>query len=214
MVLEFNGMIDEDISNDVISVFINFVFNIMGMVILILVIDDYGNEIYWQVSNSVGDVVVFGGNVGVGLNNIGVGVGSFFVDVGVYGVNQIVVVEIFIDVMDCYIFIIIDFWGDGICCFYGNGFYEMVDYEGNVMFLGGFFVVFNLDDMEGEMVVGIEELMEVFEICMFFNLVQDQFIVDFSLEESSCLQMEVFNVIGQCVQQLFVINFVVGNNCV
>lgn len=212
MVTEPNGMTDEDTSNDATSATIDPAPNTMGTATLTLVTDNYGNETYWQVSNSAGDVVASGGNAGVGLNNIGVGAGSPPADAGSYGNNQTITVEIPIDVTDCYTFTITDYWGDGICCAYGNGSYEMVDHEGNVMFSGGSFAALNSDDMEGEMVVGTEELTEVSDIRMFPNPVQDQLTVDFNLEESSRLQMEVFNATGQRVQQLPATNFVAGNN--
>lgn len=40
---------------------------------------------------------------------------------------------------DCYLFTISDSWGDGICCGFGEGFYEVLDENGEVLASGGEF---------------------------------------------------------------------------
>lgn len=60
--------------------------------------------------------------------------------------------------------------------------------------------------------VAVEELTEVSEIRLFPNPVKDMMKVDFQLEEASKLQLEIFNAVGQKVQNLGATNFSTGHN--
>lgn len=82
-----------------------------------ITLDDYPEETTWQVTDTDGNVLVEGGNYagqsGTVSENICVCPGD-------------------------YVFTIFDAFGDGICCSYGNGSYEMV-FNGTVLFSGGEF---------------------------------------------------------------------------
>lgn len=90
--------------------------------ILIIVFDNYFGEIIWIVIDG-GIIVVLGGFYGLQFNGF-------------------IVMEMFSFLGGDYIFIIFDFYGDGICCVYGSGFYNLSDELGNILAFGGVFVFF------------------------------------------------------------------------
>ncbi len=69
-----------------------------------------------------------------------------------------------------------------------------------------------LDNINVSNFVATEELTEVTEISLFPNPVKEMMKVDFTLAESTQLQVEVFNATGQRVQQLGVANYGAGRN--
>lgn len=207
-----NGVDDENADDSAASAAIDPANASTNMAELTLITDNYGNETYWQVSNSMGEVVAAGGNAGVGLTNIGVGSGAPPADPGAYGNNETIVVEIPIDLSDCYEFIMTDYYGDGICCGFGNGSYVVRDHNGVIMFTGGEFTDLQSSPFEGTFVVGVEELTEVTEINLFPNPVSEVLKVNFELAEASQVQVEIYNITGQRVQQLGAANYGVGVN--
>jgi len=105
--------------------------------------DQYGNEAYWALLNSAGDILVEGGNTWVGLDNGGVGYPAQDPP-GTYAGNTTYNESYTIPESDCYEFIAVDSFGDGWCCNYGLGYYRVEDDAGNVLFEGGAF-----DDYSG-----------------------------------------------------------------
>ena len=82
-----------------------------------LVTDDYGSETSWDLKDSNGTVIESGNN---------------------YGNNQTTVLSWCLT-NGCYDFTIYDSYGDGICCQYGNGSYEIKDANGTILANGGQF---------------------------------------------------------------------------
>lgn len=105
--------------------------------------DTYGNEAYWALVNSAGDIVLEGGNTWVGLTNGGTGYPAQE-PAGTYAANTTYNASYTIPESDCYEFIAVDSFGDGWCCNYGLGYYRVEDDAGNVLFEGGAF-----DDYSG-----------------------------------------------------------------
>lgn len=89
-------------------------------VTLTIVLDNYPEETSWTIENSSGQVIHSGGTYG----NLPDGS---------------TVTETFCLVDGCYDFTIFDSYGDGICCSYGNGSYQLVDDANNVLASGGSF---------------------------------------------------------------------------
>lgn len=69
-----------------------------------------------------------------------------------------------------------------------------------------------LDNINITELVGIQELTEVSEIRLFPNPVKEMMKVSFQLEAANQLQIEVFNAVGQRVQNLGTSSFNTGNN--
>ncbi len=79
--------------------------------------DQYGEQITWDIINSVGEVIAEGGP----YEHL-VGTGATLPNV--HNVTNL-------PVNDCYMFRIFDSNGNGICCNYGNGYYYIKDAAGN-----------------------------------------------------------------------------------
>ena len=78
-------------------------------------LDAYGNETTWELVNENGVIIDNGGPYG--NSNEGD-----------------VINESWCLVSGCYTLTVYDDWGDGICCDYGEGYYEILDTDGNVLF--------------------------------------------------------------------------------
>lgn len=102
--------------------------------------DNFGYETYWEVVNMEEEVIVRGGNFLVGLSGGGKQVGDG-ANPGAYPNNQMVEATIELPGPGCYILRFIDDYGDGFCCSYGEGFYRLRDYLGNVLLSGNRFGV-------------------------------------------------------------------------
>ncbi|WP_299189834.1 endonuclease [uncultured Aquimarina sp.] len=91
-----------------------------GDVNLRITFDQYPEETSWEISNSSGQVVFSGGTYGSQADGSTINLGRTL-DVG------------------CYTLVVKDSYGDGICCSYGNGSYELTDANGVVLTSGGSF---------------------------------------------------------------------------
>ena len=85
---------------------------------LIIVPDDYGSETTWEIKS--GNNVLYAGGPYTDGNSNPISVDLCLAD-------------------GCYDFVINDSYGDGICCDYGNGSFEITDDQGNVVVTGGSF---------------------------------------------------------------------------
>lgn len=102
--------------------------------------DNFAYETYWEILNSEGDIVAQGGNLLVGLSGGGKQVGAS-TNPGVYNNNETTEAIIDLPGPDCYTFRLIDDYGDGFCCGFGEGFYRLRDELGEVLFSGNRFGV-------------------------------------------------------------------------
>ncbi len=89
-------------------------------VIVTINLDNYPEETTWLIENSAGITMASGGPYG------NLADGSTVVDISCLPNG-------------CYDFIINDSYGDGICCSYGTGSYDVVDENGNMLASGGAF---------------------------------------------------------------------------
>ena len=80
--------------------------------------DDYGSEITWEIKS--GNTVLYSGGPYTDGNSTPVSADLCLADA-------------------CYDFVINDSYGDGICCDYGNGLFEITNDQGNVVVSGGTF---------------------------------------------------------------------------
>jgi hypothetical protein len=87
--------------------------------------DRYASETSWNIKNSTGVVVAQGG-------------GSW-TDLAATGQTVQAPVLVTLNPSQCYTFEILDAYGDGICCSYGNGAYSVVDMAGTVLGSGSSF---------------------------------------------------------------------------
>ena len=117
-----NSTADENTSNDTFV----FSFNVSpsyatSQVIFNLTTDDYAGETSWELVNSANVVVSSGPS-------------TPYSDFTTY--QETIPIPNF---DDCYTFSILDSFGDGICCQFGNGTYDLVDSNNNIIASGGDF---------------------------------------------------------------------------
>lgn len=100
--------------------------------------DEFGYELYWEVINEFGEVLVNGGNQVVGETNGGSQIATPS-DPGAYNSNAFIIEEFYLPSSGCYELRLLDDYGDGLCCFYGNGFYRLRQPDGSILLQGGEF---------------------------------------------------------------------------
>ncbi len=106
-----NGTTDSNPSNNSTSINVNVSGN--SSYTLVIKPDDYGADINWKIKNSNGKVVVSGGD---------------YPDF-----DRSIIKESFCLPDDCYQLIMLDSYGDGLCCDYGAGWYELRNETGQVL---------------------------------------------------------------------------------
>jgi hypothetical protein len=90
-----------------------------------LTTDQYGSETSWTIKNAAGTTVASGTGFGP--------------DLGAAGVTVRTPVQANLTPNTCYTFEILDSFGDGICCQYGDGGYTILDASGATLASGGTF---------------------------------------------------------------------------
>lgn len=100
--------------------------------------DDFGYELYWEVVDELGAILASGGNQVVGETNGGSQIATPS-DPGAYGSSIFVIEEFYLPSSGCYELRVLDDYGDGLCCFYGNGFYRLRQPNGNIVLQGAEF---------------------------------------------------------------------------
>ena len=160
--------------------------------------DDYGYEIFWQLSEPDGEVLATGGNTNVGINGGGAQVAAEG-DPGAYGDNQLIEETIDFYPWGCYEFTIVDDWGDGICCDYGEGYYEITDAYGNLLASGSGYG--ETDTRTFGMINGLSINEKTsFDITLFPNPAEDFIMVNHD-PMSSEARFEILDNVGRIVYQ-------------
>lgn len=134
-----NGQVDENLFNNTTSFDSELVVG-EQLMNLTLKTDNYGYETYWEVRGPNNQVVASGGNTSVGPNGGGNQTAGSN-DPGAYGANVTINETIQLDGEGCYTFLIVDDFGDGICCSFltGSGNYSLTDGNGATLASGGQF---------------------------------------------------------------------------
>ena len=176
-----NGTTDENTSND------SFVFNFdvapsysTASIVLNLLTDDYGSETTWELLNSSGTAVSSGPTANYADNTV---------------YQETITIPSF---DECYTFVISDAYGDGICCSYGIGSYDLQDENGNVIISGGDFdesesVIFGAQDP-----LGVEDFSLANLIQLYPNPVKDQLNIVLT-NVNDDVDYQIFNTLGQRV---------------
>jgi hypothetical protein len=97
-----NGVADENTNNDSVTTEVIAVAGPTLQYSLELVLDDFGSETTWEITNANNQVVYSGGPYQDGMDQTVENI-------------ELCIAE------GCYTFTIFDSWGDGICCEYGEG---------------------------------------------------------------------------------------------
>lgn len=175
--------------------------------------DTYGYETFWYIRDENGATVASGGNTVVGPNGGGARVAAAG-NPGAYGNNQTVNTNVTIPASGCYELVVVDDWGDGICCQYGNGYFRLKEPTGNIMIAGGDFDATTENPFAYQEAVGVRNLDEVSGLQLFPNPTSDQLSVVFYLSETMPLQINVYNALGQQVQTVSAAEYTAGQQTI
>lgn len=117
---------DVAVSNNALNANIGLAVNAASQIVTIdITTDRYASETSWKIKNAGGAVVASGG-------------GSW-TDLTATGTTVRPTEQANLQPNTCYTFEIIDAYGDGICCAYGNGSYTLKDASGAILGTGGEF---------------------------------------------------------------------------
>lgn len=164
--------------------------------------DQWGYENYWQITNSAGDLIASGGNQIIGPNGGGLRVATEN-DPGAYPnfstINE--TISLPDDVTDCYTFLFVDDWGDGISY---PGYMKLTDNMSNLIFdfrprtTGENFLI---DGQFGPSATG--EQSHEFLLTLSPNPATDHLAVSFFSEKNTGqVRLEVMCALGQVLQQV------------
>ncbi len=129
-----NGQTDENVNNNSTSQ--SFDLNVgEGQIELTIRTDTYGYETYWELRGPNNQMVASGGNTDVGPNGGGAQTAQAG-DPGAYAANTTITETIQLIGDGCYTFLIVDDYGDGMCCNFGSGFYRLRDVNNNLIASG------------------------------------------------------------------------------
>ena len=190
-----NGMTDEVSTDNTSSISIDPAPGTDYEVQVTIVADAYGDEIYWQISNSADEVVASGGNPNVGLDNVGTGTFPPPFSAESYANNSTNVIDVTLPAIDCYTFHITDYYGDGLL---GAGGYTLKDNMGMVMHNDvEDFQDESIKNFSGDATSGVSESLLSNGLTMSPNPVADNLMVNFNLATQAEVSITVVNALGQ-----------------
>jgi len=148
--------------------------------------DRYGSETTWKIFNSSNAVVGQGGPYGPDLSANGTTVQP---DVVLTLPN------------DCYRIEVYDSYGDGMCCAYGAGGYQVLSGATSIA-SGGTFATLETDPFQLDAVAGVEEVNLESNVSIYPNPVADIANVNMYLASSEEVTLNVHNAVGQVVYSI------------
>nr|WP_321243864.1 T9SS type A sorting domain-containing protein [uncultured Psychroserpens sp.] len=150
-------------------------------IILTLVTDDWPAETSWIFRDSAGTALYTSPEYIEGVDDF-----TAFIETFDISVNE------------CYTFEMIDSYGDGICCFSGNGSYTLETLEGSTIVTGGDYGGGEITYMANA-VLGVDEYFSTNEISVYPNPTHD--ILNIKLANTNDLPdaYKVYNMLGQIV---------------
>lgn len=197
-----NGTTDQWAENDTTEVaFRNAPVSTTTTIKVELKTDAYGYETYWELIDDQGVVYDSGGNGNVGANGGGVQYATPS-DPGAYGNHQFISKHITVPAEGCYYLRLLDDYGDGICCDYGNGYYRIKDAVGNLLVSGGLFTVEQREPIViQEMIVATMEVSEAMEASIYPNPVQgDVLFCQVKLPSAKRVAVSIYDISGRSIE--------------
>jgi hypothetical protein len=162
-----------------------------------IVTDNYGSETYWRIINASGTMVAQGGNQAVGASgNTG---GTAPNGAGMYSNATTYNVDVPLPADGCYTFEIYDYYGDGICCAYGNGSYTVRNLATNAIVLSGGEFTITDDGKFTQTATAIDENVLSQSFTFFPNPVVNEAMIQLTLSESAPVVIELFDLVGKLV---------------
>ena len=197
-----NSPVDDDTTNNTRqdSFGVARAFNSMK-VLLKVKTDQYGAETYWELRDQAGEVLEFGGNKNVGPNG-----GGMFTGItggpGAYSNNTIIRDTLNLPGPGCYSIHFVDYYGDGMCCNYGNGYYKLYNLDNPTLpvLSGGAFRAYDDRAFSAGLISASAEPWVDLSLLLYPNPANQQLILDITLPGKSEMHTCVVNALGQTVR--------------
>lgn len=157
--------------------------------------DDYGYETYWELRAPNGAVVLSGGNEDVGPNGGGAA-NAGQNDPGAYDDNADYSFSYAVQAAGCYTFVIVDDYGDGICCDFGLGSYTITDANGTTLASGGTFTEMEESTFGMDAGTAVGET-AAWDITVYPNPAADELVVQ---SPTPMEQLEILDGLGRTVR--------------
>jgi hypothetical protein len=161
--------------------------------------DGYGEEVYWEVRNEMGEVMEHGGNDEVGPN--GGGVIYAPPSSTAYPDNTTIKDTLNLPGPGCYSIHFVDAYGDGICCNFGNGYYRLynLDMPGTPILSGGQFAAYENRGWGAEFQISAAEEAQAspMQANVFPNPAHDVLNIEYYLSVSAAFQARIMDANGR-----------------
>ena len=202
--VEVNGVLVEDPASSAIETEFVQIITQSTTWTMELQVDTWAEEIYWQITNSNGDVVAFGGNEDVGADGGGTGLADPS-SPGAYSSSELVYLEIELpNSTDCYDFLIVDSYGDGMVD--GGGGYVLITDENNETIINNDYTTVNFENDHTLIVtnpaVSVSEFDNVTSFNVYPNPTKNSINARFELVNNMDINIEIFNIQGQSLINL------------
>ncbi|MCW5900142.1 MAG: T9SS type A sorting domain-containing protein [Flavobacteriales bacterium] len=196
-----NGQTDDNPQGNSENIQVAIAPQISGAVEVKVRTDNYGNEFYWRIVDGNGAVMGQGGNSYVANNH---GTGQFpppQTPPGTYGNNQTYTQVVNLPNVGCYTFEAYDFFGDGICCAYGQGFFEVKNLSNNQIVINGGNFGGSTKHKMLQTVTGVEENLLDEGLAIYPNPTDGLLFVNLDLRTAATVNLTLFDMLGAVVMQ-------------
>lgn len=197
-----NKPADDDPANNIGAKNFSAAKNFNNLKVLLRIkTDQYGAETYWELRDLQGKVLETGGNKAVGP-----GGGGMFTGIpdgpGAYNDNALIRDTLDLPEPGCYSIHFVDYYGDGMCCDYGNGYYRLYDLSDPLtpILTGGDFRAYDDRVFSAGLATATGEAARpAVSLHLFPNPASRFLQADFSLAEGAFVSIDLVNILGQNV---------------
>ncbi len=177
--------------------------------------DNFGEELYWELRDETGKVMDYGGNEKVGPDGGGRFLGGPPIGIGTYASNALIRDTLLLPGPGCYSFHMIDAYGDGFCCEWGQGFYRIsnLNSPANIIVSGGDFEAYDNRAFGSQPIVSADEVANSMEKSLFIypNPAMDLLHLEWFMPNAQELSIQVLDMSGHVVQTHWTGPLPVGN---
>ncbi len=162
--------------------------------------DDFGYEIFWEILDDIGNQVAFGGNELV-IPGAQQDVYDLLSSPNYYASSSNYEIPVSLPENGCYTFNIYDDWGDGICCQYGYGKFEIFNAQGEILAdYTGFLKEHSVDFVKSNITVSTSENLDSnVEPILFPNPTSGLCSMSYESETQQKIKFTVYNNLGSVV---------------
>ena len=216
-IVSVNGVADEVMDDNVLNaeVKVPSVVQTDSLIVEILT-DEYGAETYWAILDDQGELAAEGGNLLVGFDStvVTTGVPPAPTDGTEYQPNTLYQTTVGLPANGCYTLVVTDYYEDGLCCEFGDGYYKILSTDGDEI-LSSIGTTFGhrADTPFGrDAAVSVKPLEANAEISLLGNPITDMLRFRLGLEDSNDVRYMITNTLGQVLYQSQTTNFAEGQH--